>query len=222
MALSCEALFFGLMSAFGPAPDAVWSRRGGRRHAFLLLFGVALLGVFVALGVNAFLTQWDGVERVIGGIITGFFACLLLFCAVGAVRLLVGGGSGLPSVAVDSAGVWFVRGPSSTLVAWPEIAGVGIGYLRPPRVTVLAGSSLRLRKNFALEVFLHGPVPPALAPWSASEPPPRPDLPADRLRYVLLLATDRTDLAAAISRHAPALWLGEYQRQWTPLYFLNQ
>ncbi len=216
------ALLFGVMSAFGPAPDAVWSRRGGRRHAFVLLFGVILLGVFVALGVNAFLTQWDGAERVIGGIITGFFACLMLFCAAGAVRLLLGGSGRLPSVAVDSAGVWFVRGPASTLVAWPEIAAVGIGYLRPPRAAVVAGSSLGLRKNFALEVFPRGPMPSALAPWSASEPPPRPDLPTNRLRYVLLLASDRSDLAAAITRFTPALWLGEYERQWTPLYFLNQ
>lgn len=186
------------------------------------LVGALVLGCFVALGVSAFLTSWDGAERVIGGFFTGLFALLLLFFVVALVRRLIGGGAALPAVALDAAGVWFVRGTQQTLVAWSSIAGVGVGYLRPPTVAVAAGSSPGMRKNFALELFLRSPRPDALAPWSATEPPPRPDLPADRLRYVLLSGTDRDDLGAAVERHAPTLWLGEYERRWTALHFLNQ
>lgn len=186
------------------------------------LIGALLLGIFVALGVHAFLTYWDGVERVIGGLITGLFLGLLLLFVVALVRRLIGGSAGLPAVALDASGVWFVRGALQTLVPWSDVAGVGIGYLRPPTVTNVAGSSLGMRKNYALELFLRGPHPSPLAPWSATEPAPRADLPADRLRYVLLAAGDRHDLQAAVERHAPPLWIGEYERRWTALHFLNQ
>ncbi|MBM7784936.1 hypothetical protein [Tenggerimyces flavus] len=205
-----------------PAADAVWSRRSDGRHVVVPLLGALLLGCFVALGVHAFLTYWDGVERVIGGLFTGLFLGLLLLFVVVLVRRLIGGGAGLPAVALDASGVWYVRGPQQTLVPWSEIAGVGIGYLHPPTAVAVAGSSLAIRKNFALEVFLRGTRPESLAPWSATEPAPRPDLPTDRVRYVLLASGDRHDLQAAVERHAPTLWLGEYERRWTALHFLNQ
>lgn len=76
------------------------------------------------------------------------------------------------------------------------------------------------RKNLALEVFLRTPDLPegsALRTWSATEPSPTPTLPADRLRFVVPTGGDGHDLHAAVERHAPGLWVGEYEREWTRL-----
>jgi len=49
-----------------------------------------------------------------------------------------------------------------------------------------------------------------------------PTLPAGRLRFVLPARSDRHDLHAAVTRHAPALWAGEYVREWSPLGMLGK
>lgn len=198
------------------APDAVQVRYGDRRHLVFVLVGVLVFGGLTALGVTAF-PGFDGVAgKVIGGVVTGFFALGLVFCVVAAV-LLPFRRHRLPGVAVDAAGVWWFRDRRVDLVAWPDVAGVGVSYLQAPGVAVAAGSSPGQRKNHALEVFLRDPAGPALQAWSVTEPSPVPALPADRLRFVLPAGRDRHDLQAAVTRHAPALWVGEYVREWTPL-----
>jgi len=202
-----------------PGPDAVWSRYGDRRHLVFVLVGVLVFAGLTALGVNAFVSGdfEDTATKVIGGIITGLFAVGLLFCALAAV-VFPARRHRLPGVAVDAAGVWWYRDRHVTLVPWPGIAGVGVGYLQAPAAAVAGGSSLGQRKDFAFDVFLRDPeLPEALRTWSATEPPPAPALPADRLRFVLPTGRDRHDLHAAVACHAPALWVGEYRREWTPL-----
>ena len=211
------------MPPAAPAPDAVWSRYGDRRHLLFVLVGVLVFAGLTAIGYNAFASGdfEDGTEKVIGGTITGFFAACLLFCAY-AAAVLPSRRLRLPGVAVDAAGVWWYRERRATLVPWAGIAGVGVGYLKAPAAAVVAGSSPGQRKNFALEVFLRGPhLPEALRAWSATEPAPDPALPAARLRFVLPAGSDRHDLQAAVARHAPRLWVGEYERAWHGLGMLE-
>lgn len=182
-----------------------------------LLTGVLVFAGLTALGVSAISGFAGGVERVIGGTITGFFAVCLLFCGY-AAAVFPSRRHRLPAVAVDAAGIWWCRDRHATLVPWPGIAGVGIGYLTAPAAAVAAGSSSGRRRNLALDVFLpHVPDLPALRTWSVTEPPPRPGLPAARLRFVLPAGRDGHDLRAAVARHAPGLWVGEYERAWTRL-----
>jgi hypothetical protein len=70
-----------------PAADAVWSRYGDKRRLVFVLIGVLVFAGLTALGCNAFASGdfEDGVEKVIGGIITGFFAVGFFFCALAAV-----------------------------------------------------------------------------------------------------------------------------------------
>ncbi|HEY1176896.1 MAG TPA: hypothetical protein VGF17_12120, partial [Phytomonospora sp.] len=121
----------------------------------------------------------------------------------------------LPGVAVDAAGIWWLREERLRLVPWDRIGGVGVGYLREPK----ASGPIRTRNNFALEVFLREPELPSpyLSDWAVTEEPPRPGLPAERLRYVLLAGGDRHELHRAVARFAPGLWIGEYERRWTRL-----
>ncbi|HEY1176034.1 MAG TPA: hypothetical protein VGF17_07740, partial [Phytomonospora sp.] len=67
------------MPQSAPAPDAVWSRHGGRRHLLRLLLGAGVFAVLIALLVNAFLSGdfADGAEKVIGGVLTA--GCSLTF-----------------------------------------------------------------------------------------------------------------------------------------------
>lgn len=209
------------MQPTAPAPGAAWSRYGDKRHLVIVLIGVLVFGILTALGYNAFAGGdfEDGVEKVIGGIVTGFFAVGLLFCVLAAV-VFPARRHRLPGVAIDAAGIWWYRDRRAALVRWPEIAGVGVGYLRAPAAAAVGGSSLRHPKNHALEVFLNTPDLPedsALRTWSATEPPPTAGLPADRLRFVFPTGRDRHDLHAAVARHAPELWVGEYEREWTRL-----
>jgi hypothetical protein len=204
-----------------PAPDAAQVRYGDKRHLVFVLAGVLVFGGLTALGVNGFAGFESTTEKVIGGIITGFFALGLVFCAFAAVMLPFRRHR-LPGVAVDAAGIWWHRDRRFDLVAWPEVAGVGVSYLQAPGAAVAAGASLGQRKNHALEVFLRGPALPALRTWAVTEPPPVPALPADRLRFVLPAGGDRHALQAAVARHAPALWAGEYVREWSPLGMLGK
>ncbi|MEV0646441.1 hypothetical protein AB0I28_14380 [Phytomonospora sp. NPDC050363] len=204
-----------------PAPDAVWSRHGGRRHLLRLLLGAGLFAVFVALLVNAFVSGdfADGAEKVIGGILTAGCSITLVLFVVAAV-MLPRRRHRLPGVAVDAAGIWWLREERLRLVPWSRIGGVGVGYLIPPR----AGGSIRMRKNFALEVFLIGPGLPSpyLSDWAVAEDPPGPGMPAERLRYVLLSGGDRHELERAVARFAPGRWIGEYERRWTRLGVLGK
>ena len=180
---------------------------------------VLVFAALTALGCNAFVSGdfEDGVEKVIGGTITGLFAVGLLFCVLAAV-MFPSRRHRLPGVAIDAAGVWWHRDRAATLVPWPDIAGVGVGYLQAPAAAVVGGSSLGQRKNLALDVFLRTTdLPSALRTWSATESPPIPTLPADRLRFILPTGGDGHDLHAAVERHAPRLWVGEYEREWTRL-----
>lgn len=204
-----------------PAPDAVWFRYGDKRHVVFVLIGVLVFAALTALGYNAFAGGdfEDGVAKVIGGIVTGLFAVGLVFCALAAVMFPFRRHR-LPGVAIDASGIWWWRDRHATLVPWPDVAGVGVGYLRAPAAAAVGGSSLRLRENFALEVFLRTPDLPegsALRTWAATEPPPNPTLPPDRLRFVLPTGSDRHDLHAAVARYASRLRVGEYQREWTRL-----
>ena len=213
------------MHPAAPAPDAVWSRYGGTRHLVFVLVGVLVFAGLTALGVNAFASGdfASGTEKAIGGTITGFFALCLLLCAC-AAAVLPARRHRLPGVAVDAAGIWWCRDRRATLVPWPGIAGVGVGYLTAPAAAVAAGSSPGQRKNLTLDVFLRDPALPegsVLRTWSATEPAPVPALPADRLRFVLPSGADRHGLQAAVARHAPRLWVGEYEREWTPLGMLE-
>lgn len=191
-----------------PAAEAVWSRHGGRRHVLRLLLGVAVFAVLTLLLVNAFRTgdfEQTG-EKVIGGVLTG--ACLLLCLGCAAAAATMPRRSHLlPGVAVDATGVWWLREGRLAVTLWDEITGVGVGYLRAPRVS----DSLRLKENHALEVFLRGERPD-LDAWRVDEPPQGP-----RLRYVLLAGGDRRALEAAVQRFAPGRWIGEYERRWTRL-----
>jgi hypothetical protein len=204
----------------------VWSRYGDKRHLVFVLVGVLVFAGLTALGYNAFASGdfEDGTEKVIGGIITGFFAVGLAFCALAAV-LFPARRHRLPGVAIDAAGIWWYRDRRATLMPWPGIAGVGVSYLQAPAAAVASGSSPGQRKNFAPEVFPYNPDLPegsALRTWSATEPPPAHALPADRLRFVLPTGSDRDGLHAAVGRYAPQLWVGEYEREWTPLGMLGQ
>lgn len=179
-----------------PAPDAVWSRYGDRRHVLFVLVGVLVFCALTALGYNAF-GNLDGAAKVIGGIITGFFAVMLCFCVVAAVALPFRRHR-LPGVAIDAAGIWWYRDRRVSLVPWSDIASVGVGHLRAPSAAVAAGAAPGQRKNLALDVFLRA-------------------RPADRLRFAIPTASDGHDLHAAVTRHAPQLWVGEYEREWTRL-----
>lgn len=206
------------MHPTAPATDAVWCRYGDRRHLVFVLVGVLVFAGLTALGYNAFASgDFDtGTEKVIGGTITGFFAACLLFCAY-AAAVLPSRRHRLPGVAVDAAGIWWHRERHTTLVPWAGIAGVGIGHVRAPTAAVVAGASPGQRKNHALEVFLRTQdLTEHLRTWFATEPAPNPALPAGRLRFVLPAGSDRHDLHAAVVRHAPRLWVGEYEREWTP------
>lgn len=215
-----------LVHPTAPAQDAVWSRYGDHRQLVFVLIGVLVFGALTALGYNA-VAGGDldgGVATVIGGTITGFFALGLLFCVL-AAAVFPARRHRLPGVAVDAAGIWWYRDRHATLVPWPDIAGVGIGHLRAPSVAQVAGSSLGNRKNPALEVFLRTPHLPegsVLRTWAAAEPAPNPALPADRLRFVLPTGSDGHGLRTAVERHAPRLWVGEYERKWTRLGVLGK
>ncbi|GLZ77996.1 hypothetical protein Afil01_28030 [Actinorhabdospora filicis] len=191
-----------------PAAEAVWSRHGGRRHALRLLLGVALFAVLTLLLVNAFRTGdfEQTAEKVIGGVMTCGCALLCLGCAYAAATLPRRAHL-LPGVAVDATGVWWLREGRLQVTLWDEIGGVGVGYLRAPRLS----DSLRIKENYALEVYLRHERPD-LAAWHVDEPPQGP-----RLRYVLLAGGDRRALETAVGRFAPGRWIGEYERRWTRL-----
>ena len=213
------------MHPTAPAPDAVWSRYGDKRHLVFVLVGVLVFAGLTALGWHALASGelTGGTAKAIGGTVTGFFALCLLFCAYAAVTFPARRHR-LPGVAVDAAGVWWYRDRRATLVPWPGIAGVGVGHLKAPGAAVAAASSSGQPRNPALDVFLRDPNLPGgsvLRTWSATEPPPAPALPADRLRFVLPTGADKHDLQAAVARHAPRLWIGEYERAWTPLGMLE-
>ncbi|GIG68460.1 hypothetical protein [Phytomonospora endophytica] len=199
-----------------PAPDAVWSRHGGRRHLLVLLLGVLLFAVLTALLVNAFATGdfADGGEKVIGGVLTVGCSLTLVMFIVAAV-VMPRRRHRLPGVAIDAAGIWWLREERLRLVAWSQISAVGVGFLRPPKVS----GPIRTRDNWAIEVFLRVPEPPSpyLSDWVVAEQPPRPGLPAERLRYVMFSGRDRHELRQAVARHAPESWIGEYERRWTRL-----
>ncbi|MFC4857217.1 hypothetical protein [Actinophytocola glycyrrhizae] len=195
----------------------MWSRYGDKRHLGFVLIGVLVFAALTALGYSGDFE--DGMEEVIGGIVTGLFAVGLFFCLLAAV-MFSARRHRMPGLAIDAAGVWWYRDRHATLVPWPAVAGVGVGHLRAPAVAAVGGSSLRQPKNHALDVFLVTPDLPAgsvLRAWSATEPAPAPTLPADRLRFVLPTGGDRRELQAAVARYAPKLWVGEYERKWTRL-----
>jgi hypothetical protein len=93
-----------------PAPDAVWSRYGDKRHLVFVFIGVLVFAALTALGYNTFASGdfEDGAAKVIGGIITGLFAVGLFFCVLAAV-VFPFRRHRLPGVAIDAAGVWWYR-----------------------------------------------------------------------------------------------------------------
>ncbi len=150
-----------------------------------------------------------GLVRVIAAVI----GVLLTALGIAGFAALLLAGNRLPRYVVDEQGIalWSARG--SDEVPWTHLAGVGVGYKVSPRVSLA-----RWREGFALELFPTDPDLRAAYPRAGQlivvEDPPRPGLPGSRLRLVLADYGVERDVGAAVSRYAPALWLGRYRRRW--------
>ena len=191
-------------------------RRGQLRA---IVVGLVLTGFFAAAAIMAavwpdrFLANAGDdttVERLIAsgcGCMFGGFFLVMLFAIPGALQR-----RGLD---FDPHGIWWWEGDKRMVFPWPEIAAVGVGFMRSPSPTNLT----RMKQGQALEIYPRG-VPfeqrfPDLTRFRVSEEPPAEGLPPVRYRILLPPLDGASGQVANAVRHfAPGLWLGEYQRTW--------
>src|SRR5258706_9860609 len=104
-----------------PGPFAVV--RMGRSNAAGFILLAIFLGVIVGVAAISSANSDDSSERAIGFGIAGLFALPLILLIILAPRFLAPA-----SVVLDPYGLRLRMGGREHIIAWPLIAGIGIGY----------------------------------------------------------------------------------------------
>jgi hypothetical protein len=194
----------------------------GRGSLIAVLISVPLLTLLSGACVYAALDAADRGTAVIGYCFAAFFAAPVLIALVRLSRLLRPRG-----LAFDGRGVHYWEGSSWTLVAWEDIAGIGIGYEEPPEFTarerlaneLLDQLKLERRRAIAVEIFPADPKSierqPALARFRREQQAPAANLPSVRWRFPLPPAPGLTaKVGQGVETFQPARWLGWFARPW--------
>ncbi|UGY93923.1 hypothetical protein [Streptomyces gobiensis] len=185
-----------------PSPDAAVIYMG-RRHVRNGLIAAGVIGLLVVNGAFSTMAGTTGEENALGLYLT-VIALLLVFGGLGAfgfVRMWKGRNR---RVSVDHTGLWFHDGKAEQVIPWGTIAGVGL-YSSP------FGRGGRV---YSLELCPNGRIDrddPVLWPLVRNEEPLDPSLPRLRHRIRLTLGS-HAEVAEAVQRYVPQLWLGEDQR----------
>lgn len=207
----------------------------GRANIIALVLAILIFGGLVWAGVYAAINNQDTRERIIGAVFAVFFAIPFLLVLRGARRVMKPSG-----LVFDARGIHYWQGTSTTMVAWEEIAAVGIGYEQPPSMPSLPASledavkgyvqdkvkdALKVdgKRRIAVEIFPFLPERvdgyPALARFKRTYQAPAAGLPSVRWRMPL---PPVYGVAHSITRGAqtfqPQRWLGWFARPWgTPV-----
>jgi len=190
-------------SANAPAPDATVVRYGIRRF-LTVLPGSLLLIAPAVLDLYAAVTGSNGVHG------PGPWLALLLLvplAALGALMLRVVWVDRDVTIALDSTGLWWVRGKTGAVIPWDSLAGVGLHWSK---------SAGLVGKHHTFELCPLAPIDrdhPLLWHLVRDDTPLRPGLPRLRYRLQLPLFT-RRPLARAVQRLAPQLWFGDQRRDY--------
>ncbi|RJQ66853.1 hypothetical protein D5S17_34225 [Pseudonocardiaceae bacterium YIM PH 21723] len=142
----------------------------------------------------------------------------LLLVAAGSASLLLLAGNVAQRhwFVVDGSGIhWPGADSQGRELAWGDIAAIGIGHTRQP------GVPRRLSDRYALEIYPRtedfAVRHPELERWRYTEFPPRPELPMTCYRFTLPARTMVfTRLESAIRDFGKRVWIGHYQRSWSP------
>ena len=204
----------------------------GRASVVAIVMAAVLLGGLAAGGVYAALDTQDMKVRVIG------FSVAVLFATPLGVMLVV-----LPKLfqprglVFDSDGVRYWRGNTWLLLAWHEVAAVGIGYEQPPELPSLSLSledavkgyvtdklkdALKIdgKRRIAVEIFPTDPHAvqrhPILARYRREQQPPVAGLSPVRWRLPLppVLGVARS-VERGMRTFQQHRWLGWFARPWS-------
>lgn len=187
--------------------------RPGRVRALWLTAGIfiGLAGLFAAIGI----TNWHdpGVAAVAGVFL---LLCLLPIRWTLRLRRAMSEPGGF---AFGPSGLRYWEGAESGLLAWEEVAALGIGYEVAPMRGIVR-RLLRDKQRVAFEVFAVDPADlrrtPALQRYLVTQPAPWPEVAAEHLRVPLPpFARLPAKLTRAARGAAPQLWRGWFRRPWT-------
>jgi hypothetical protein len=203
----------------------------GRANIIAIGLAIVLFMGLIAAGVYAAIYNEARIERFIGGGFAVLFAIPFVLVLANLRRVLT------PSqVVFDGQGIHHWQGTSTTLLAWSEVAAVGIGYEIPPSfpkppaslADAAAGfvgdkikESLKMdgRRRVALEIFPVSPERvdgyPAMARFKRSYLAPAEGLPTVRWRIPLPPVYGVVGgITRGMQAHQPQRWLGDFARPW--------
>jgi hypothetical protein len=204
----------------------------GRASILAIVMAVVVLGGLAAAGLYAALDTRDSTERAIG------FGVAILFASPVVLMLAV-----LPKLrrprglAFDRDGVHYWQGSTSLLLAWHEVAAIGIGYEQPPELPSLSLSledavkgyvadklkdALKIdgKRRVAVEIFPADPQAvqryPILARYRREQQPPAAGLSPVRWRLPLppVLGVAR-GVERGMRSFQQQRWLGWFARPWS-------
>jgi hypothetical protein len=204
----------------------------GRASIIAIVMAVVVLGGLAAAGVYAALDTQDSKERVIGFGVAVLFATPLVLMLVVLPKLLQPRG-----LVFDADGVRYWRGSTWLLLAWHEVAAVGIGYEQPPDlpslnlsledavkgyVTDKLKDAMKIdgKRRIAVEIFPADPQAvqrhPILARYRREQQPPVAGLPSVRWRLPLppVLGVARS-VERGMQTFQQQRWLGWFARTWS-------
>ncbi len=189
----------------------------GRGSVRALALGLPLFATLSGLALYATLGADTG-TKFIGYFFAFFFAAPLVLALRNLEKLTADRG-----LAFDARGVRYWQGKSETLLAWDEVAAIGIGYEQPPELGGLEHEILDLvidkRRKLAIEIF---PASEAgmqgrelLARFRFEQPPPAPGLAKIRWRVPLPpYGKLAADVVKAMETFQSSRWLGWFARPW--------
>lgn len=112
--------------------------------------------------------------------------------------------------AVDEHGIWWVDRDEASLLAWPDIAGVGCGFVKVPWTRFSLYSPHQ--RDLHVEVYLHQMTRARhrhLAElWGVEEEAAHPHMPRIRLRFGEVAPVMMEEFANAVREHDARRWLG--------------
>jgi len=206
-------------------PDAiVVDIRRGRIVGIVLalaLFGG--LGAFFGWAAIAY--RDDATTRTTGWIVAALCLLPIVRLIVVRKRLLMSMG-----LAFDGRGLHYWIGAERGLLAWPQIAAIGIGYEAPPHIPstsveqlaaeFIADQIIKDRRRVALEIFPADPglvaATRALLAYRVVTEAPWPDVPGERWRILLPARPGMPKtIAGAAQQYASRQWRGWFRRPWT-------
>jgi hypothetical protein len=194
----------------------------GRGSLIAVLILIPICTLLSGACVYVALDAPDRGTAVIGSCFAAFFGAPVLIALVTLRKLLRPRG-----LAFDGRGVHYWEGSSWTLVAWQDIAGIGIGYEEPPEFTarqhlanqLLDQLKIERRRKIAVEIFPADPKSierqPSLMRYRRDQKAPTEKLPSVRWRLLLPPAPGLTaKVTQGVESFQPARWLGWFARPW--------